>query len=522
MSLNEIYDYVIVGAGSAGCVLASRLTEDTNVRVALVEAGEYDNASEIHIPAAFPTLFKTKYDWDYNSEPEPALGGRSIYLPRGKTLGGSSSINAMVYVRGNRKDYDEWAQGGATGWSYDELLPYFIKAEDNERGANRFHGAHGPLTVQDLRFKHPLMERFVEAASQVGHSRTDDFNGESQDGVGFFQVTQRNGTRLSTAAAYLHPITHRPNLDVFTDMLTTRVILDGRRATGIEVYRNGQTNTLLADREVILCAGAYNSPQLLMLSGIGIPSELQRHGIQARHDLPVGDGLQDHPWVVLTYFTDVRTLFGSGSPDDVALLESGRGPLTSNLSEAGGFFRTVPGLDAPDLQLHAGAIMYYDQGLSAPFDHAYSFGPNVLKPTSRGKVTLRSARPDAKPRILSNLLATQADRDCMVRGVQLAMNIAEMPALTTVRRAPHIAPKSMSEGDISSFIEKHAQVTYHPTSTCQIGRVVDSHLRVIGLDGLRVVDASVMPSIVRGNTNAPVVAIAEKASDLIIGARTRP
>jgi choline dehydrogenase len=326
MSMKENYDYVIVGAGSAGCVLAARLSEAPNVRVALVEAGGQDDASEIHIPAAFPTLFKTQYDWDYTGEPEPALGGRSIYLPRGKALGGSSSINAMVYTRGNRKDYDEWAAGGADGWSYDELLPYFLKAEDNERGANRFHGAHGPLAVQNLRFMHPLMKRFVEAASQAGHSPTDDFNGERQDGVGFFQVTQRNGRRSSAATAYLHPAMHRPNLDVLTGMLTTRVIMNGRRATGIEVFRDGQLNALSADREVILCAGAYNSPQLLMLSGIGIPSELQQHGIQARHDLPVGDGLQDHPWVILTYFTDITTLFGSGSPEDMALLESGRGP----------------------------------------------------------------------------------------------------------------------------------------------------------------------------------------------------
>lgn len=512
------YDYVIVGAGSAGCVLAARLTEDPNIQVALVEAGGADSAPEIHVPVAFPQLFRTQYDWDYASDPEPALGGRSIYLPRGKMLGGSSSMNAMMYVRGNCKDYDDWTREGADGWSYADLLPYFIRSEGNERGADQFHGASGPLSVQDLRFKHPLMERFVEAAVQAGYSRREDFNGAEQDGVGFFQVTQRNGRRWSTAAAYLRPAMSRPNLRVIAGSLTTRVVLEGRRATGIEIVHDGNTDILHADREVILSAGTYNSPQILMLSGIGITSELRSVGIDVKHELPVGEELQDHPWVILSYFTDVPTLYSAGSAEDVALFEKeGRGPLSSNLSESGGFFRTEPGLDAPDLELQSGAVMFYNQGLSPPFDHAYSIGLSLLKPTSRGKVSLRSARPDAKPRIACNLLTTSADRIAMIAGVRLTLDIAEMPALAEVRRAPHLIPASTRESDIWTFVQRQAQVVYHPTSTCGIGRVVDPQLHVLGLDNLRVVDASVMPSIVRGNTNAAVIAIAEKAADLIRG-----
>jgi choline dehydrogenase-like flavoprotein len=516
--VSQEFDYVIVGAGSAGCVLAARLTEDPQVKVLLVEAGAADSAPEIRIPAAFPSLFKTQFDWDYASDPEPGLGGRILYLPRGKVLGGSSSLNAMMYVRGNRTDYDEWSKEGAEGWSYDELLPYFKKAESNEHGANPYRGAAGPLSVQDLRSAHPTIERFVTAAVQAGYSRNDDFNGPVQEGVGFYQVTQQNGKRFSAADAYLHPAANRPNLSVLTGTVTTRIILEGRRATGLEIFREGQSEIVYAGREVILSAGTYNSPQILMLSGIGIPDDLRSVGVEAKLDLPVGEDLQDHPLVPLTYLTVVPTLFGGPSADDLALYEQeGRGLLSSNLSEGGGFFRTRRNLKAPNVQLHVAPVMYRNQGLSPPVDHAYTLGPNILKPTSRGKVSLRSARPDAKPRIVCNLLTTQEDRMSMIDGVRLAMEIAEMPALAAVRREPHLIPASPSDLDIWAFIEKYAQVVYHPTSTCGIGRVVDSQLRVLGLDNIRVVDASVMPTIVRGNTNAPVIAIAEKAADLIRG-----
>jgi len=510
------YDYVVVGGGSAGCVLAARLSEDVAVRVALIEAGPADDVTEVHTPVAFPQLFKSGLDWDYSTEPEPALCGRRIYLPRGKVPGGSSSMNAMIYMRGNRADYDEWAAEGATGWSYDELLPYFKKSEANERGASHFHGSDGPLSVQEGRSQHPLIDRIIEAFVEAGYPRNDDFNGASQFGAGRFQVTQNNGMRCSTAAGYLRPARGRANLDIISQASVTRVALEGSRAVGIEIYRHGETSIIRAEREVILSAGAYNSPQILMLSGIGKPADLKAVGIDARVDLPVGDDLQDHPGILLSYFTDSPTLFRSGTDEDKRLFqESGRGPLTSNVGEGGGFFRTDSSMELPDICFFAGPVMFYEEGLSQPFDDAYCFGPVVLKPTSRGTVKLRSARPDAKPRILCNYLATDEDRRSMVRGVQLTMDVAQRPALAAVCRAPHLVPASRSDADVWSFIERHAQTFYHPACTCAIGRVVDSQLRVFGIEDLRVVDASVMPSIIRGNTNAPVIAIAERAADLI-------
>lgn len=510
------YDYVIVGAGSAGCVLAARLTEDPSVRVALIEAGGPDTAQEIHIPAAFPQLFKTQYDWDFATDPEPQLDGRRTYLPRGRVLGGSSSMNAMIYIRGNRADYDGWAAQGADGWSYDDLLPYFIRAEANERGEDQYHGGFGPLQVRDGRSMHSLVDCFVEAAQQAGYPHNHDFNGDTQDGVGRYQFTQKNGMRCSAAVAYLHPAMARPNLTVITGGLATRIVMDGQRAVGVELARNGGTETIRAEQEVLLSAGAYNSPQLLLLSGIGPAAELAPLGIPAVHDLPVGRNLQDHPAAFLTWFTDESSLMGAATAENAALLMGeGRGPLTSNVAEAGGFVRTRPGLDAPDVQYHAAPAMFFEEGLAPAFDHAYSIGPCVLKPESRGSVMLRSARPDAKPRIQHNYLATENDRASMIEGVRIAMHIAQQPALRAVQRAPHLTPASDSDADIWTFVQRRCHTLYHPTSTCAIGQVVDPALRVMGLDGLRVVDASVMPSVIRGNTNAPTIAIAEKAADLI-------
>jgi choline dehydrogenase len=510
------YDYVIVGAGSAGCVLAARLTEDPATSVALIEAGGPDTAEEIHLPVAWSELFKGPYDWDLDSEPEPGLNDRRIYLPRGKVLGGCSSVNAMIYIRGARADYEAWAAGGAAGWGYDDVLPYFRRAEDNERGADHYHGAGGPLTVSDSRSAHPLSEAFVAAAAQAGYPRNEDFNGADQAGAGFFQLTQRGGMRCSTSVAYLQPALGRPNLTVITGALAHQVVFEGDRATGLEISRDRELETIRAEREVILSAGSYETPKLLMLSGIGPPEVLGSFGLPVRADLPVGQGLQDHLLVLVNYLTEVETLLTALTPESVELLETaGRGPLTSNIAEAGGFFRTRDGLAGPDVQFHMAPVMSIQENLGAPTAHALALGPCTLSPTSRGYVTLRSPNPASAPRIQHNYLATEADRASIIAGLRIALDIAAQPALTAVITGPFEVPESGSDADLLAFARRTGLTLYHPTSSCPIGPVVDPALRVHGTEGLRVVDASVMPSIVRGNTNAPTIMIAEKAADLI-------
>jgi choline dehydrogenase-like flavoprotein len=511
------FDYIIIGAGSAGCVLASRLSQDPNVRVALLEAGGSDDAPEISMPVAFPQLFKTKYDWDYSTEPEHDLGERRIYLPRGRTLGGSSAMNAMIYIRGNAADFDGWIDEGAPGWSYEQMLPYFIRSECNERGDPRYHGHSGPLAVQDGRSMNPLVDRLIEAAVAAGYRPNDDFNGASQLGAGRFQVTQRNGIRCSSASAYLHPARERANLHIFTDTLVLRLLLQDGRATGVLIHRHGEEETLPTDGEVILSAGAYGSPQILMLSGIGPADHLASFGIPAIADLPVGTNLQDHPLLPMSYLTDEGSLFGAGSSEDAAMYGQGYGPLTSNVAEGGVFLSTCGDDSVPDAQFEMAPVLYFDEGLSTPADHGFTMTTTLLKPTSRGSVALRSARPDAKPRISHNYFATEEDRATMIASVRLAMEVFAQPKLSKLQRSPFSVPLSDAEADILAFIEQRSGTNYHPSCTCSIGRVVDSDLRVCGVEGLRVVDASVMPSIVRGNTNAAVIAIAEKAADILIG-----
>jgi choline dehydrogenase len=528
-----MYDYVIIGAGSAGCVLAARLSEDPSARVLLLEAGPPDDADEIHIPAAVNLLWKTQYDWDYTTVPQDRAGGRSIYWPRGKTLGGSSSINAMIYIRGNRYDYDTWRdEYGCTGWGYADLLPYFRRAEDNSRGSSAYHGAGGPLRVQDAGHRSPLTKAFVEAAIACGLPANDDFNGAQQDGAGFYQVTQRGGRRCSTADAYLRPAMSRPNLTVRTDALVTRIEVADGRATAVHYRHGGAAETARAEREILLAGGAVNSPQLLMLSGIGPADRLRELGIEVVCDSPgVGANLCDHPIVTAMWHTPkIR-----GAWEHAGLVNLMRwqlahnGPLVTNVAESGGFSRSDPALPAPDLQWHALPAPYENQGLADPAKRALSLLVTLVDVRSRGRITLRSADPRHKPAIDPSYLSDSADIEPLVAGLQLARQFAAAKPLARIcesELAP--GPDVATEAELRTFIRQDLATLYHPVGTCAMGgdsrlaaskltSVVDPELRVRGVTGLRVVDASVMPTVPRGNTNAPTIAIAERAADLIAG-----
>ena len=527
VSPRDVYDYVIIGAGSSGCVLANRLSEDPEVRVLLIEAGGKDRSPNIKIPAAFPNQFHTKLDWEFETEPEPYVDNRRLYIPRGKSLGGSSSMNAMLYVRGRPLDYDGWEAQGAPGWGYADVLPYFKRSEDNVRGASEFHGVGGPLRVSEQRSPRPMCRRLLEACAAAGIPRIADYNGPEQDGASMFQVTQRNGRRWSTADAFLRPVLKRPNLDVRTRVTVLGLELEGTRAVGVWVRRGRSGQELVrAEREVVLSAGAIGSPQLLLLSGVGPADELRQAGIEVRHDLPgVGRNLQDHPFVTMIWeVTDQQTLYGADGPKPMAeWLLRRTGPLSSTVAEVVAFVRSRGGLPAADIQFHMGAAYFEDHGAEEYDGHCMVIAPVLVSPQARGQVWLRSADPTDKPRIITNTLEPPEDLASLLAGMRLAREIAaQSPVKDTIIKEIKPGPQVLDDEELAANLRRRLMLIYHPVGTCMMSdtdpsAVVDSQLRVHGIERLRVVDSSIMPVITGGNTNAPTIMIAEKAADLIRG-----
>jgi len=532
----EEFDYIVVGAGSAGCVLAGRLSEDPATRVLLLEAGPADRSLWIHLPIGYgKTMWSPTYNWRFETDPDPNMNGRRIYWPRGKTLGGSSSINGLIYIRGQREDYDHWAALGNPGWSYDEVLPYFIRSEGNQRGGDAFHGGEGPLRVSDITAKHELIEAFIDGAGQTGVPRTDDFNGAEQEGAGYYQLTTHRGWRCSTAKAYLTPaVKRRPNLRIETEAMAGRLLFDGTRAAGVTYRQGGELKTARCRGEVLLSAGSLQSPQLLQLSGIGPRALLDRFGIPVQHELPgVGENLQDHLQIRLGYECSkpittndqLNSWFGQMGMGLEWLLHR-TGPLAVGINQGGCFMRALkdaegrPVAATPDIQFHVATL---SADMAGGKVHPYSgFTMSVcqLRPESRGHVRIRSLDAAEPPEMQPNYLSTELDRATTVAGVKAARAIADSPAMRPyVKREVKPGPGAVSDANLLEFCRNNGATIFHPTGTCRMGSdalaVVDARLRVHGVAGLRVIDCSAMPTLVSGNTNAPAVMMAEKAVDLI-------
>jgi len=520
------YDYIVVGAGSAGCVLANRLSANGKQSVLLLEAGGPDKKQEVSVPAAFSKLYKTEVDWAYETEPQKHMNGRKLFWPRGKMLGGSSSINAMIVQRGAPADYDRWAAMGNEDWGYEDCLPYFKKLENYEPGgSSEHHNEGGPLNIADLRTPNPLSKAFVQAAGEAGYPINHDFNDGQQEGFGMYQVTQKGGKRHSTAVAYLHPALKRDNLTAKTFAQVTKLNFSGRKCIGVDYVQHGQKKTATVNKEVILSGGAINSPQLLMLSGVGAAAQLQDKGIDLVMDLPgVGQNLQDHLAATFTWACTQPVSLGGAETimNLLRFLFLGRGMLTSNIAEAGGFVTLDPESPMPDLQFHFGPGYFINHGFGNPEgEHGISIGPTMVKPYSRGEITLRSADPIAYPVIQPNYFSDERDLEVMVKGAKIAQKIAQSPALAPyVGEAYLPSADVVTDVDLRGYLRQHAQTLYHPIGTCKMGidemAVVSPELKVHGVTGLRVVDASIMPEIVNANTNLPTIMIAEKAADLIL------
>ncbi len=513
-----MYDYVIVGAGSAGCVLANRLTEDPNIELLLIEAGPADTDENIHIPLGFLELAPEVFDWQYRSVIEPECD-RLIPLPRGKVLGGCSSTNAMIHIRGNPLDFDEWL---IPGWSWADLWGYFLKSEDYEGDPSAWHAEGGPLPVRAAGPGNGVSQSFLNAAVQSGLARNEDFNGAQQDGAGLFQLNQRDGRRASAAVAYLQPAADRPNLTVMTNTLVERILFDGNRALGVLARRDGEQHTITARREVILSAGAYNTPQLLMLSGVGPAEHLRQSGVKVVLDRPaVGANLSDH--------AATEAIWMASEPQERTSRRSWRSarmmlrtlsaPFASSLAEAGAFVRVAPGAPAPDIQFHVSPVVFRESSASEPDAHGIWISPCLLTPQSRGTVRLASSDPEAKPLIENDFYTAGDDLERMVAGLRLAIDVCGQPALAPYSAEPFSVPDGDDEDSVREHIKRTTFAFYHPVGTCRMGldadAVVDDQLRVNGMEQLRVVDASVMPALTRGNTNAPTIAVAERAADLI-------